>query len=341
MISYAQNQEDVLLNRVFPARVPGFYVDVGASHPVVGSVTKHFYDAGWQGVNVEPALAFFDALRADRDRDVNLNIGLSDEPGTLAFCEAPGTLAGGSTFAAQEAARLRAGVPCTDRTVEVRTLAQVCDVHVGDRVIDFMSIDTEGFEARVIAGGDWNRWRPRVVVVEATRPRTSIPTHDAWEPLLLGARYRFAFFDGLNRFYVREEDAALAEALAVPANVLDDYVLHAASEAAAQLGAARAVNEALLAEQDELGRGLALLRDRCEELLRQLDYTRAEHEVTRDMVVATYARHLEQTAASEIGPVGLALARRLRSLSMRFPRCGSATKRALRTARRLASATSR
>jgi hypothetical protein len=46
MISYAQNGEDVLLDRAFPRGVPGTYIDVGAFDPVVNSVTKHFYDLG-------------------------------------------------------------------------------------------------------------------------------------------------------------------------------------------------------------------------------------------------------------------------------------------------------
>jgi hypothetical protein len=44
--------------------------------------------------------------------------------------------------------------------------------------------------------------------------------------LVLGARYRFVAFDGLNRFYVSEECAHLAQALELPPNPHDDYVPH-------------------------------------------------------------------------------------------------------------------
>jgi hypothetical protein len=43
MISYAQNHEDVLLERCFGTQQSGFYVDVGAWEPVLHSVTQHFY----------------------------------------------------------------------------------------------------------------------------------------------------------------------------------------------------------------------------------------------------------------------------------------------------------
>ena len=61
IISYADNFEDVLLRRVFPRGTPGFYIDVGAFDPVALSVTKHFSDAGWRGINIEPVPALYRA----------------------------------------------------------------------------------------------------------------------------------------------------------------------------------------------------------------------------------------------------------------------------------------
>ncbi|MBA3885640.1 MAG: hypothetical protein H0X67_07895 [Acidobacteria bacterium] len=46
MYTYAQNFEDVMLNRLFHEQATGFYVDVGAWDPNVHSVTKHFYNGG-------------------------------------------------------------------------------------------------------------------------------------------------------------------------------------------------------------------------------------------------------------------------------------------------------
>lgn len=62
MISYAQNGEDVILNRLFPPEYKGFYVDAGAAHPDVHSVTRHFYERGWRGINIEPLQNFYDLV---------------------------------------------------------------------------------------------------------------------------------------------------------------------------------------------------------------------------------------------------------------------------------------
>jgi len=82
----------------------------------------------------------------------------------------------------------------------------------------------EAHEREVIEGGDWKRWRPRVIVIEATKPYTNIPIHDLWEPLLFEADYLFATFDGINRYYVRAEDRDLVPLLSIPVNVLDRYI---------------------------------------------------------------------------------------------------------------------
>nr|WP_244600274.1 FkbM family methyltransferase [Afipia felis] len=64
IVSYSQNLEDILLHRALCHVECGFYIDVGANDPVIDSVTKLFYDAGWRGVNVDPNQHFIDLLNA-------------------------------------------------------------------------------------------------------------------------------------------------------------------------------------------------------------------------------------------------------------------------------------
>lgn len=216
MISYAQNHEDVLLRRVFPDDKNGFYIDVGANDPVRDSVTKHFYDRGWHGINIEPQNVPYKQLCAQRPNDINLKIGLSNADTTLELSECV-PHDGVSTFSADLASMwCEKGMEFVQRTVSVTTLARVCEDHV-DRTIDFLKIDVEGHEREVIEGGDWVRWRPRVVLLEATWP-------ERWEPQLIAADYLFAAFDGLNRYYVRAEDRHFLEVFRDPVCYYDDYI---------------------------------------------------------------------------------------------------------------------
>ncbi|CAB3804050.1 FkbM family methyltransferase [Pararobbsia alpina] len=229
MLTYAQNFEDVMLARLFANQTEGFYIDVGAWHPEIHSVTKYFYDRGWRGVNVEPIRRNWQGFQETRARDVNLNVALSDRSGSLRFYECA-TDTALSTMDPDQAAELRRReLPVEEYDVQVLRLDDVIEQHAPS-VIDFLKIDVEGAEAMVLAGLDLARHRPRVLVIEATKPATAIDDWDRiddianwmrWEPSILAAGYAFAYYDGLSRFYVRCDESALAQRLRLPPGVYD------------------------------------------------------------------------------------------------------------------------
>ncbi len=224
MISYAQNFEDVMLERVFKEQSTGFYIDVGAWDDVTDSVTKHFYEKGWNGINVEPLPVYFAKHQRSRERDINLNIALLDKPGNRTLFEISGSAL--STFDTNHAEDHRAkGFQVTERQVEVRTLEAICDEYAKDTTqIDFLKVDTEGTELQVLQGGNWMRFRPRVLVIEATIPDSPTTSHDEWEAFILAQGYIYAYFDGLNRFYVRQEESDLLKHFSCPPNVFDSFI---------------------------------------------------------------------------------------------------------------------
>lgn len=271
MISYAQNYEDVVLMRALGDIGQGFYIDVGALAPEFHSVTKAFYDRGWSGINIEPNPQCQSELMAHRPRDLNLGLAIGDKPGPLVLHVFADT--GLSTFDASIAAgHIESGWRETHYEVEVLTLEQVWRRHVPDgHDVHFLKIDVEGFEHQAIVGNDWKRYRPWVVLVEATLPMTQSPSHMSWEPILLAADYRHAYSDGLNRFYVAAEHAELIAALAVPPNVFDEF------KPVVQVRMERELSE-LSAERDSLRRELADSEPRSQIERRRADAAEAEVE---------------------------------------------------------------
>ena len=222
MLSYSANFEDVILHRIFGGQAEGFYVDVGAAHPLMENDTKALYDRGWTGVNVEPNPALFAELARDRPRDRNLNLALADAPGELDYFEVVGT--GLSTLDPAEAARCaEARREVVRHRVRTATLAEVL-AEAAPVTIDLLKVDVEGFEERVLAGNDWARFRPRVVLVEATYPETPRRRETGIEAMLGGHGYRRAYFDGLNDFYVERRFRGVDSAFDLPPNVFDDFV---------------------------------------------------------------------------------------------------------------------
>lgn len=249
MISYAQNAEDVVLARVFRHQDAGHYIDVGAGHPVEDSVTKHFYDAGWRGINIEPMAREHELLCGERPEDINIRAALSDRTGRATLYEAPLENRGASTLS-QEVMHRYPNQAFTPVIVEITTITDVWSRHpIGD--VDFLKIDVEGHEEAVIRGGAWDRLRPRVLVIEATEPNSTTSSHEAWEPMLLDCKYRCALFDGLNRFYAQADDDEALAALSVPASVHDGFEpwkwlrdIDGAKEHVESVEAARATAEA-------------------------------------------------------------------------------------------------
>ncbi|WP_373480554.1 FkbM family methyltransferase [Geminocystis sp.] len=222
-ISYAQNFEDVLLNRIFKNQEKGFYIDIGAHHPIYDSVTKAFYEKGWTGINIEPVPKIFHLLEKDRPNDLNLNIAISDRQGESNFYELLDT--GLSTFDREMTEKLvkKNGFSVLEYPVIVKTLGDVCRQYI-NQPIDFLKIDVEGWEEKVILGHDWQNFRPKIVLLEATIPNSSIRKETNISDFLNNYNYQHIYFDGLNDFYLAEEFSPWKNFFTTPVNVFDKFI---------------------------------------------------------------------------------------------------------------------
>jgi len=203
-LSYAQNLEDYHLSLAFAGQDSGTYIDVGAGHPVADNVSFWFYERGWQGVVVEPQPELAALYQRLRPRDLVVRGLVGRHCGEIDF-HVVERLHGLSTTMQDVAQKAKAfGVGYQTVRMPVTTLARLCESHNLDS-IDFLKIDVEGAEGDVLFGGDWKRFRPKVIVAEAVTPMASVPSWQDWEPFLMAQGYRFVLFDTLNRFYVAEE----------------------------------------------------------------------------------------------------------------------------------------
>jgi FkbM family methyltransferase len=252
-ISYAQNCEDVMLWRALKHVESGFYIDVGACDPTNDSVTRAFYDRGWSGINIEPVAGQYETIRVQRPRDVNLCCAVGDSAGTVDLFESDTRgLATAEQSVIEE--QLQKGHKGVYRRVSLRTLADVCREHVSGEV-HFLKIDVEGMEEQVVGGADFHKYRPWIVVAEATRPNSTEEVYKQWEGMLLAAGYQYVYTDGINRFYVANERADLLPAFKYPPNVFDGFVSYGhqdadvrAAEAVARIRQVEMTTQQVLAE---------------------------------------------------------------------------------------------
>lgn len=236
MTFHAQNFEDVLLARCFDGQGKGFYVDVGAEDPDIGSVTRYFYERGWRGLNVEPVPAFHRRLQQRRPRDLNVAVAASNRDGLeVELAVVPGTGLSSLTYPTPDLPHA-AGEPAQgSHLISVRT-ARLDSLLAWAQLprIDFLKIDVEGHERAVLEGLDLDRHRPRLIVIETTDP---LVYEGGWVPMaarpgpsvdsvflhrsVQGSGYIHVFFDGLNSWWIAEEAHELAAAFSTPPNVFD------------------------------------------------------------------------------------------------------------------------
>lgn len=222
--SYAQNFEDLMLYRALGHVERGCYIDIGAQHPEVDSVSKAFFDRGWHGVHVEPVPHYANLLRKERPGDRVIEAAVSNCVGHTKLIVFPDT--GLSTTVPQiAAAHVDLGATALELDVPTVTLASIAE-ELCDSEVHWLKIDVEGLEKEVLQGWDPDTLRPWLVVVESTLPNSTQSSHSHWEELLTEADYVHVYADGLNRFYATAERAEqLKPAFALPPNVFDDVQL--------------------------------------------------------------------------------------------------------------------
>jgi FkbM family methyltransferase len=196
--SYSQFNEDMILWQLFEGKKTGYYVDIGANDPVRLSNTKKFYDMGWHGVNVEPNPKLFKRLREYRPRDITVNCGAGDVPGEMTFYEIDPDCY--STFDPDAARKTRFSSSKTitaELPVRIITMNDVFELCT--QPVDFMSVDTESFDYKVLSANDWSKNRPKVIVVELNQ----VDSHALYQ-LLRRQAYELIFFNGTNGIFIEE-----------------------------------------------------------------------------------------------------------------------------------------
>ena len=173
-LSFSHEGEDRLVMRLLENKKNGFYVDIGAHHPFKYSNTAIFYDQGWRGINIDPNPNTLTLFNAYRKSDINVQCGVGTEGYLTYYVYKNGAI---NTFDDNLVKYWRDQQsihPINSIQVKIRGLASILDQYLNDHTIDFMNIDTEGFEMQVIESNDWSRFRPRLILLESLSSAGSI-----------------------------------------------------------------------------------------------------------------------------------------------------------------------
>lgn len=169
----SQHGEETIISGYFPPDYVGTAVEVGAGDGVHMSTTLFLEERGWKVLCVEPNAQFSSQLQASRkiaefvacsDHDgENERFFLYDYPaaanhGVVGVLK-PLTNRFVTTFLPALSS------PPTDTTVRVRKLTTLLEAH-DFTGLDFLSVDVDGMEFSVLKGLDFDRWKPKVMLIE-------------------------------------------------------------------------------------------------------------------------------------------------------------------------------
>lgn len=185
-IYYSQEGEDFVMARLLGFENSGFYVDIGAHHPSRFSNTYYFYKRGWRGINIDAWPGSMRLFRVTRPRDINLELAVSDKKGTIEFHIFKEPLL---NSASKDLAEKRRAILKEERSpsnvfeVDADTLSSILERNLPPNTpIDFLSVDVEGLDLSVLQSNDWDRFRPKYVLVEVLGETiTSLASTDIYE----------------------------------------------------------------------------------------------------------------------------------------------------------------
>ncbi|NBS14290.1 MAG: FkbM family methyltransferase [Verrucomicrobia bacterium] len=168
--SFSQDAEDLVLERILHASSPGFYVDVGAYHPVSISNTWLFYQLrGWRGICIEPNPEMAQIFRRRRPRDIVVETAVGLEKGWMdyeMFDEPNYNRIADPNLRPHYLDRLQAGKRL--KKVRVEPLDDLLARHLpANTFVDFLSIDCEGFDFQILQSNNWQQVRPRAICLES------------------------------------------------------------------------------------------------------------------------------------------------------------------------------
>lgn len=167
--SYSQCGEDLIIRYVFNLRglKNPSYIDIGANDPFFLNNTAIFYKSGSRGINIEANPQLATNFKMHRKKDINLNIGISDKDEELDFyIMADNTL---STFSKEECDyMMKNGKKLSAvKKIQLRTISEIIQKYNNNIFPDFLTIDVEGLDFKILQSIDFQKSSPKVICVEA------------------------------------------------------------------------------------------------------------------------------------------------------------------------------
>ena len=156
--TYSQFGEDLIILNFFKS-FKGRYVDVGCFHPIKYNNTFLLYQNGWSGINIDLNKTSIDLFNASRKKDTNIQACLSDvEKDSFIYFD--------SEFSALNSINEDNFKNFNLKKIKkIKVKTQIFSNLVKEK-FDFLNIDCEGNDLKILKTIDFNVYTPKLICVE-------------------------------------------------------------------------------------------------------------------------------------------------------------------------------
>ena len=184
--------EDIFIRRFFKNEKKGFYVDIGSYHPIKGSLTYYLFKKGWKGLNVDLSKVSVDLFKISRPNDHNINAAITDFDGETEYFESGAINQQNSLVSEKDKKKIKI------KAYKLNTLLD--DFNILE--IDYLNIDVEGNEFKVISTFDFEKFHPKLISIEQNIYNSEKIFDEECHKLLLAKNYFLASKIGVTCIYV-------------------------------------------------------------------------------------------------------------------------------------------
>ena len=158
------NEDTVVLN-YFKDKKDGFYVDVGCYHPVHRNNTYLLHMQNWSGINIDTSQFSIDLFNFMRPKDLNYNYAISDKNENIKLFYQKELSQLSTTEKGQAESVFQGNIK--EKYIQAITLDEIMSKDkYNNSKIDFLDIDVEGADLKVLKGLSFDKFKPELVCAE-------------------------------------------------------------------------------------------------------------------------------------------------------------------------------
>ena len=166
-MQYSQWGEDQFINEFFKDKGDGIYLDIGCFHPVMYSNTCLLHRKGWRGINIDINPTSIDLFNILRPKDTNLCTTINEIKETFEiYYDDPFSPVNTLDKQFYENLENKKNKNTKKLFVESKSMQEILNISKIDKSIDFINLDVEGMDYKILKNINLNQLKPKLVSIE-------------------------------------------------------------------------------------------------------------------------------------------------------------------------------